>query len=160
MTSPCFCGHWARRNCSLLCTQPQLIVITGVEDLPSARDLLHHQPEVCQLVRAVCNLNQNPDNLASTISRIVSIPMEFHDPLHNDPNLNPSFWHKDFLSDCTNFSHFPPAPVTGMNNQRQMIVYIESIILILPYHPVFAPPQCSALEFADIDQDQCLLPTN
>ena len=47
-----------------------------------------------------------------------------------------------------------------MNNQRQMVVHVESIICTLPHCPVFAYPQHIALEFADIDQDQCLLPTN
>ena len=36
----------------------QLIVVTGVEDLPSAQALLHCQPEVHQLMRAVCKLLQ------------------------------------------------------------------------------------------------------
>ena len=72
--------------------------------------------------------------------------MEFCDPLCNDPNFGPFFWHEDFLS--------------GMNNQRKMIVYIESIIHTLPYYPVFPPLQHITLEFTEIDQDQCLLPTN
>ena len=42
----CFHGHWARRNHPLPYTHGQLIVITGVEDLPSAQVLLHCQPEV------------------------------------------------------------------------------------------------------------------
>ena len=86
--------------------------------------------------------------------------MEFCDPLCNDPNLGPSFWHEDFLLDCTNFLQFAATPVPSMNNQRQTIVYIESIIHTLPYHPVFAPPQHIALQFAEINQDQHLLPTN
>ena len=32
----CFHGHWPRRHHPLACTQGQLIVDTGVEDLPSA----------------------------------------------------------------------------------------------------------------------------
>ena len=86
--------------------------------------------------------------------------MQNQDPFHNDPNLGPSFWHEDFLSDHTNFSHFTAVPVSGTNHCRQMIVYVESVIHTFPYHPVSAPPQHVALEFADIDQDQCLLPTN
>ena len=41
-----------------------------------------------------------------------------------------------------------------MNNQRQMIVYVKSVIDTLTYCPVFAPPQRISLEFVDIDQDQ------
>ena len=130
-----FHEHWARRNNPLPYIQRQLIVITGVEDLPSAQVLLCYQPEVHQLVRAVHNFNQNPGNLPSTISRLVSIPMDVHDPLDNDPNLGKSFWHEDISPDCTNILHFVATPVPGMINHRQMIVYIESVIHTLPYCP-------------------------
>ena len=98
-----FHGHWARRNLPLPYTQGQLIVITGVEDLPLAQVLLCDQPDVCQLVRAICNYNLHPGNLPSAISRVASSSTEFCDPLHNDPYLGPSFWHEDFSLDHTNF---------------------------------------------------------
>ena len=66
--------------------------------------------------------------------------------------------HEDFSLDCTNFSHFTAVPVPGTNNQRQLIVCVESTIHTLPYHP--AHPQHIDLEFVDIDQGQCLLVAN
>ena len=63
---------------------------------------------------------------------------------------------KKFLSDPTNISHFTAAPVPGMNNRRQTIVFVECHL----YTPI---PSClcpSTAHIADINQNQCLLPTN
>ena len=67
----------------------------------SPQALLDCQPELCQPARAVHNFNCNPGNLPLTDSRLVSIPTEFQDPLCNDPNLGPYFWHEDLSLDHT-----------------------------------------------------------
>ena len=54
----CFCGHWPRRNHPLPYTQGQLIVIIGVENLPSEQVLPCCEPEVCSLVRPVHYFNK------------------------------------------------------------------------------------------------------
>ena len=43
-----FCGHWARRNHPLPYTQGQPIIVTGVEDLPSAQPLPTRSASTCK----------------------------------------------------------------------------------------------------------------
>ena len=64
------------------------------------------------------------------------------------------------LGESFQFFLLTEAPVPGVNNQRQTIVYIKSITHMYPHHPVFDPPQHVSLELADIDQDQQILLMN
>ena len=128
--------------------------------MPLAQAFIHYHPEAHRLATAVFNYNWHPGNLPLSMSRSVSIPSEFLDPLHNDPNLGPSFCHEEFESDCTNSSYFATAPIPAMNNQRQKMMYVESTTHMHPYHPVFPPPQHISLQFVDINWDQCILLTN
>ena len=84
--------------------------------------LLDCQPENESSCKSCTQLQLTPRQPSfSHLSRVASISTEFHNLLHNDTNLVPSFWHEDFSLDHTNFSYFAAAPIPGTNNQDKQL---------------------------------------
>ena len=108
-----FHGLWARRNHPLPYTKGQLVDITGVEDLPSAQVLLHHQPQVCQLARAVHNYNFLQPSQGLLLFPLNSIILIIMTVILAHP-----FGMKTSHQNTQLFHTFAATPTPSSNNQR------------------------------------------